>query len=80
MIKEISIDKLFDEIKRNFSQLTHLLNSKIRVRYRNDDGDMVNLIPDEFYFSKILRSASDIKDREYKKIHLHANEIDSPIM
>lgn len=81
LIRNINNEKLFDEIKRNCSQLVHLPNSRIRVRYRDDDGDMVKLIPnDEFSFNEILRSARDIKDREYKKIYLLANEIDSPML
>ena len=51
LIKNIKIEKLFDEINRNCSQLAHLPNSRIRVTYRDDDGDMVNLIPnDDFFF------------------------------
>lgn len=80
LITEITLEKLFIEIKKHCSLLAHLPSSCVRVKYRDEDGDMVNLIQgDEFSFNEILRSARDVKDREYKKIYLLANEIDSPM-
>ena len=69
------------EIKRNPSPLAHLPASNIRARYRDEDGDMINLWDDSsgFSFGEMLRSAKEVKQRDYKKIFLQASEIDSPL-
>ena len=68
-------------IKQNCSSLAHLPASNIRVRYRDEDGDMINLSedPDDFAFGEMLRSAKEVKDRDYGKIFLQASEVDSPL-
>ena len=59
--------------------MAHLDADKIRLRYRDEDGDMVNVCQqDLFAFSEMLRTAKEVKDRDYKKIFIQANEIDSP--
>ena len=69
------------EIKRNCLPLVNLPSSNIRVRYRDKDGDMINLWNDSsgFSFREMLRSAKEVKERDYKKIFLQASEIDSPL-
>ena len=69
------------EIKRNCSPLAHLPASNIRVRYRDEDGDMISLWEDSsgFSFGEMLRSTKEVKGRDYKKIFLQASEIDSPL-
>ena len=81
LIKDITFAKLMQEIKRNCSPLAHLPASNIRVRYRDEDGDMINLWDDSsgFSFGEMLRSAKEVKERDYKKIFLQASEIDSPL-
>ena len=81
LIKDISFDKLMQDIKQNCSLLAHLPTSNIRVRYRHDDSDMISLSkdPSGFAFGEMLRSTKEVKDREYKKIFFQASEIDSPI-
>jgi len=81
LIRDISFDKLMQEIKKNCSPLAHLPASNIRERYRDDDGDMINLSedPSGFAFGEMLRSAKEVKDREYRNIFLQASEIDSPL-
>ena len=59
------------EIKRNCSPLAHLpLQTFVSVRYRDEDGDMINLWGDSssFSFGEMLRSAKKVKERDYKKI------------
>ena len=46
LIKDISFAKLMQAIKQNCSPLAHLPASNIRVRYRDEDGDMINLSED----------------------------------
>jgi len=81
LIKDILFDKLLQEIKQNCSPLAHLPASSIRVWYRDVDGDIINPLedPSSFAFGEMLRSAKEVKDREYKKIFLQASEIDSPL-
>ena len=42
---------------------------------------MINLWDDSsgFSFGEMLRSAKEVKERDYKKIFLQASEIDSPL-
>ena len=67
------------EIKRNCSPLAHFPASNIRVCYRDEDGDMINLWDDSsgFSFGEMLRSAKEVKELDDKKIFLQASEIDS---
>ena len=69
------------EIKRKCSLLAHLPASNIRVRYRDEDGYMINLWEDSsgFSFGEMLRSAKEVKERDNKEIFLLASEIDSPL-
>ena len=72
LIKDISFAKLMQAIKQNCSPLAHSPASNIRVRYRDEDGDMINLweVPDDFAFGEMLRSAKEVNDRDYGKIFL----------
>ena len=77
--KTVILDQSFSSIKKNCSSLAHLDADKIRLRYRDEDGDMVNVCQaDLFALSEMLRTAKEVKDRDYKKIFIQANEIDSP--
>ena len=61
------------------SSLGHLAEDKIRLRYCDEDGDMVNVCQaDVFALSQMLCAAKKVKDRDYKKIFISATEIDSP--
>ena len=79
MIEDISLAALVLQITKNCSTLAHLHSSNVRLRYRDEDGDMVNLTDDGFSISEMLRSAKEVKDRDFKKIFIQANEIDSPV-
>ena len=81
LIKDISFAKRMHSIKQNCSPLAHLPASNVHVRYRDDDGDMINRseAPDDFAFGEMLRSAKEVKDRDYGKIFLQESEVDSPL-
>lgn len=66
LIKDVSFAKLMQAIKQNCSPLAHLPASNIRVRYRNKDGNMINLSedPDDFAFGEMLRTAKEVKYRD----------------
>ena len=70
-----------EAIKQNCSPLAHLPASNIRVRYRDEDGEMINLSedPDDFAFGEMLRSAKEVKDWDDGKIFLQASEVDLPL-
>ena len=79
LLENVSYDSLVSSIRKNCSSLAHLDADKIRLRYRYEDGDMVNVCEaDLFAFSEMLRTGKEVKDRHYKKIFIQANEIDSP--
>ena len=79
-MENVSYGALASSIRKNcFLFFAHLDADKIRHRYRDEDGDMVNVCQaDLFAFSEMLRTAKEVKDRDYKKILIRANEIDSP--
>ena len=69
LIKDITFAKLMQEIKRNCLPLAHSPASNIRVRYRDEDDDMINLWDDSsgFSFGEMLRSAKEVKNGIIKK-------------
>ena len=81
LIEDISFGKLMQAIKQNCSPLAHLPASNIRGRYRDEGGDKINLSedPDDFAFGEMLRSAKELKDRDYGNIFLEASKVDSPL-
>ena len=76
LIKDITFAKLMQEIKRNCSPLAHLPASNIRVRYRDEDSDMINLWDDSsgFSFGEMLRSDKEVKERDYKKKNISTSK------
>ena len=79
LLENVSYDGLVSSIRKNCSSLAHLDADNIRLRYRDEDGDMVNVCQaDLFALSEMLRTSKEVKDRVYKKIFIQANEIDSP--
>ena len=58
--------------------MAHQDEDKIRLHYRDEDGNMVNVCQaDVFAFLEMLHTAKEVKDRDYKKIFIQATEIDS---
>ena len=75
LLENVSYDGLVSSIRKNCSSLTHLDADKIRLHYCDEDGDMVNVCQaDLFAFSQMLCTAKEVKDRDYKKIFIQANE------
>lgn len=80
LLYDITLEKLLSEVKRHCSPLAHLPTSNIRIRFRDEDGDFINLCgSDGFAFQEMLRSSKTVKDQDYRKIYLIANEVDSPM-
>jgi len=79
LLENVSYDGLVSSIRKNCSSLAHLDVDKIRLHYCDEDGDMVNVCQaDLFACSEMLRTEKEVKDCNYKKIFIQANEIDSP--
>ena len=79
LLENVSYNGLVSSIRENCSSLAHLDADKITLRYRDEDGNMVNVCEaDLFASSEMLRTAKEEKDRDYKKIFIQGNEIDSP--
>ena len=77
LLENVSYDGLVSSIRKNCSSLAHLDADKIRLPFCDEDGDIVNVCePDRFAFSEMLRTTKEVKDRDYKKIFIQANEID----
>lgn len=79
LLHDVGYNGLLSSIRKNCSSLSCLDEAMIRLRYKDEDGDLVNIAKDDdFAFSEMLRTAQEVKDRDYKKVFIHANEIDSP--
>ena len=69
LLENVSYDGLVSSIRKNCSSLAHLDAYKIRLRYRDEDGDMVNVCEaDLSSFSEMLRTAKEVTTRKFGKI------------
>ncbi|XP_048583884.1 uncharacterized protein LOC125563107, partial [Nematostella vectensis] len=65
--------------KKNCSPLAHLEPESIRIRYRDEDGDFVNISSkDQFAISDMIRAAQFVEKRIYKKIFIKAKNSQAP--
>ena len=79
-VNDYSFIKLTNDIKEHVRALQVITPNTIRIRFRDDDGDYVNLpYGDHDLFVEMLKSGKVQNDREYTKIHLKVSELDSPI-
>ena len=80
-IRNFSFKTLVEEIKSHCGSLSHLSVTTIRIRFRDEDGDFVNLDPkDSENFKEMLQHAASLEDRMYKKIYLRVSELDSLVV
>ena len=67
-MEKVSYNDLVSSIKKNCSSLAHLDADKIRLRYCDEDGDMVNVCEaDLFAFSEMFCTAKEVKDKIQNK-------------
>ena len=79
-VNDYSFIILTNDIKEHVRALQVITPNTIRIRFRDDDGDYVNLpYGDHDLFVEMLKSGKVQNDREYTKIHLKVSELDSPI-
>ena len=82
LLRNVTYETLLQTIQRNCSPLARLGQDSIRLRYKDEDGDFVNISPDDpFAFSEMLRTEKQVGDRDYKKnyIKAHEREVNSPV-
>ena len=80
LLRNVTYESLLQTIQRNCSPLAHLGQDSIRLRYKDEDGDFVNLSQDDpFAFPEMLRTAKQVGDRDYKKIYIKAHEVNFPV-
>ena len=76
---DYSFVKLTADIRSNIRSLQYLTPTTIRIRFRDEEGDFVNLPFDNCeLFKEMLKSGHPVEDRDYTKIHLKVSELDSP--
>ena len=63
LLRNVTYKTLLQTLQRNCSPLAHLGQDSIRLRYKDEDGDFVNISPDDsFAFSEMLRTAKQVGD------------------
>ena len=75
---EISFVSLVEKIKENCISLSHLEATSMRMKYKDEDDDLVNLRPDSAVVKEMLRCSRDVQGQEFRKVFLYAAELDSP--
>ena len=76
IVLNYSFSSLVEDIRRTCGSLRHHTSSTLRVRYKDEDGDFVNL--DNFQEMFVL--ASSVDEGLYRKIILRVSELDSPVV
>ena len=70
LLENVLYDGLVSSIRKNCSSLAHLDADKIRLRYRDEDGDMVNVCQADLYaFSEMLCTVKVVRPRLQENIH-----------
>ena len=76
-----SFSSLVEDIGRTCGSLRHHTSSTLRVRYKDEDGDFVNLNEDDTNnFQEMFVRASSVDEGLYRKIILRVSELDSPVV
>ena len=80
LLRNVPYKTLLETIQRTCSPLAYLVQHSIVLCYKDEDGDFVNISPDDsFTFSEMLQTAKQVGDRDYKKICIKAHKVNSPI-
>ena len=75
---EISFVSLVKKIKENCISLSHLEATSMRIKYKDEDDDLVNLRHDSAAVKEMPRCSRDVQGQEFRKVFLYAAELDSP--
>ena len=76
-----SFSSLVEDIRRTCGCLRHHTSSTLRIRYKDEDGDFVNLNEDDTdNFQEMFVRASSVDEGLYRKVLLRVSELDSPVV
>ena len=76
---EISFVSLVEKIKENCISLGHLEATSMRIKYKDEDDDLVNLRHDSAAVKEMLRCSRDVQGQEFRKVFLYAAELILPL-
>ncbi len=77
---DYSFVKLTNDIKQNVRCLQVTTPNTIRIRFRDEDGDYVNLpYGNRDMFIEMFKTGKLLNNRYYTKIYLKVSELDSPM-
>ena len=80
IVLNYSFSLLVEDIRRTCGSLQHHTSSTLRVRYKDKDGDFVNLNKDDTdNFHGMFVRASSVDEGLYRKIILRVSELDHPV-
>ena len=83
LLENVSYDGFVSSIKKYCSSLALLDEDNITLSYRDcrdEDCNMVNVCQADFFLAflqMLLNTVKEVKDHDYKKIFIQANEVDS---
>ena len=81
IVLNYSFSSLVEDIRRTCGSLRHHTSSTLRVRYKDEDGDFVNLNEEDTdNFQEMFVRASSVDEGLYRKIILRVSELDSPVV
>ena len=81
IVQKYSFSSLLEDIRRTCGSLRHHTSSTLRIRYKDEDGDFVNLNEDDTdNFQEMFVRASSVDEGLYRKILLRVSELDSPVV
>ena len=76
-----SFSSLVEAIRRTCGTLRHHTSNTLRIRYKDEDGDFVNLNEDDTdNFQEMFVRASSVDEGLYRKVLLRVSELDSPVV
>ena len=74
-----TFQNLVVDIASRCPSLSHLTTMTMRIRYRDDEGNYVNInYGDDKGYREMWNNAFEVDDRDYKRLKLKAGEINSP--
>ena len=80
-VQRYSFSSLVEDIRRTCGSLRHHTSSTLRIRYKDEDGDFVNLNEDDTdNFQEMFVRASSVDEGLYRKVLLRVSELDSPVV
>ena len=81
IVRSYSFSSLVEDIRRTCGSLRHHTSNTLRIRYKDEDGDYVNLNADDTdNFQEMFVRARSVDEGLHRKILLRVSELDSPVV